>query len=54
MLLCAKGDLDGAEPLLRKVVEVGRETLGDRHPKTLAFANNLESLLRAKFDLDDA
>ena len=34
-LLQDKGDLDGAEPLLRKALEGYRETLGDQHRDTL-------------------
>ena len=54
MLLQAKGDLDGAEGLLREALAARRETLGDRHPDTLTSINNLGSLLHAKGDLDDA
>ena len=46
-----KGDLASAQPLYCEALEVQRETLGDRHPDTLASINNLGGLLRAKGDL---
>ena len=39
------------EPLLRKALEIYRETLGNRHPSTLIAINYLASLLREKGDL---
>ena len=51
MLLKAKGDLAAAEPLLREVLEVRREILGNRHSDTLRSINNLGVLLYAKGDL---
>jgi len=44
--LHTQGMYDEAEPLLRDVLEVDRETLGPRHPVTLASASNLGMLLR--------
>ena len=46
-----KGDLDAAEPLLREALEAQRETLGARHPDTLASINSLGRLLYDKGDL---
>ena len=45
VLLQAKGDLAAAESLLREALEVRRETLGNRHPRTLNSTNNLGVLL---------
>ena len=44
--LKVQGKYDEAEPL-----EVNRETLGNRHPSTLASINNLGALLQDKGDL---
>ena len=49
--LRVQGKYDAAEPLYREALEVRRETLGNRHPHTLASINNLGGLLRAKGDL---
>ena len=46
-----KGDLDAAEPLLREVLETQRQTLGARHPDTLASMNSLGMLLYDKGEL---
>ena len=54
MLLINEGDLDGAEPLLRKALEGCRQTLGDRHPYTLTSIACLGGLLKDKGDLDGA
>ena len=48
--LQAKGDLAAAEPLYCEALEVQRETLGDRHPDTLASIGNLGTLLYTKGD----
>ena len=48
---CQEGDLDAAGPLCREALEVRRETLGSRHPSTLASINDLGSLLKTKGDL---
>ena len=49
--LQVQGKFDEAEPLYREALEVPRESLGDRHPNTLAHINNLGGLLQAKGDL---
>ena len=49
--LQVQGKYDEAEPLYREALEVRRETLGNRHQKTLAAINNLGALLLAKGDL---
>ena len=49
--LQTQGKYYEAEPLYREVLEVERETLGNRHSHTLASISNLGSLLRAKGDL---
>ena len=54
MLMIDQGDLDGAEPLLRKALEECYEKLGDRHPSTLTSIGNLGSLLNEQGDLDGA
>ena len=41
-----QGQYGEAEPLYREALEVSRETLGDRHPNTLAATNNLGSLMQ--------
>jgi Flp pilus assembly protein TadD len=46
--------VDEAEPLHREALEVSRETVGDRHPDTLASVSNLGALLYAKGDLTAA
>ena len=46
-----QGKYDEAEPLFREALEVDRETLGNRHPDTLAAISNLGGLLHAKGDL---
>jgi tetratricopeptide (TPR) repeat protein len=46
-----QGKYDKAEPLFREALEVDRETLGNRHPNTLAAISNLGGLLHAKGDL---
>ena len=45
------GDLAASEPLLREALDVRRETLGNRHPRTLASIRDLGNLLKAKGDL---
>ena len=50
----SKGDLAAAEPMYREALEVSRGTLGDRHPSTLSFLNNLGALLQDKGDLGAA
>ena len=42
---------DEAEPLYRELLEVNRETLGNRHPTTLTTIRNLGLLLKHKGDL---
>ena len=46
-LLKAQGKLGEAEPLYREALAARRETLGDRHPDTLASINNMAALLKA-------
>jgi Flp pilus assembly protein TadD len=53
ILLKYKGDLAGAEPLLRRVIEARERTLGPEHPDTLRSLNNLANLLKDKGDLDE-
>ena len=52
--LQAQGKFDEAEPLYRELLEMSRETLGDRHPDTLECMNNLGLLLRDKGDFTAA
>ena len=49
--LQGQGKYDEAEPLCREALEVQRETLGNRHPGTLASISNLGVVLQAKGDL---
>ena len=53
-LLQARGDLEGAEPLLREALEARREVLGPKHPNTLTSVNNLGRLLQDRGDLERA
>ena len=46
-----KGNLAAAEPLFREALEGRRETLGDRHPSTVASRNHLGALLQKMGDL---
>ena len=46
-LLKEMGQLEEARPLLEEAVQVGKETLGDRHPHTLFFTQHLDLLLKA-------
>ncbi len=46
-----QGQVDEAQPLMCEALEVLRETLGNRHPKTLNSINNLGHLLKDKGDL---
>ena len=46
-LLQDMGDLEGAKSLLVEALQGSRETLGDRHPRTLISVNNLCGLLKA-------
>ena len=46
-----QGKYEEAEPLYREALQVMRETLGNRHPSTLATISNLGALLRDKGDL---
>ena len=49
-----QGKYDEAEPLYREALKVKRETLGDRHPSTLASINNLGLLLSDQGKYDEA
>lgn len=44
--LVAAGRFAEAEPLFREALEIHRQTLGARHPKTAAHLNNLAGLLQ--------
>ena len=48
--LQVQGKYEEAEPLYREALEVKRETLGNRHPSTLASIRGLGNLLKAKGD----
>ena len=52
-LMGAKGEPAAAELLAREALEAKRETLGGRHPGTLASINNLSTLLMDKGDPAD-
>ena len=54
LLLKAQGDLEGAAALLREALQGSRETLGDKHPSTLASIGNLGLLLKAKGEKTEA
>ncbi len=54
MLLQDQGKLEEAEPLFREPLEARRETLGPRHPSTLASLNNLAMLLQDQGKLEEA
>ena len=54
MLLQDQGDLEGAAPLLREALQARRETLGDRHPKTLYLIDNLAIFLHTQGEEDEA
>ena len=41
LLLWQRGDLAGAEPLLRRSLEISRQTLGDNHPNVSSGLSNL-------------
>ena len=43
-----------AKPLLEEALNASRETLGDRHPNTLAYISRLGGLLKAQGRLDEA
>ena len=53
-LLCARGDLDAAEPLYRRALEGGERILGPDHPDTFLSVNNLAALLKGRGDLGAA
>ena len=53
-LLLNQGRLSEAEPLYLEALAARRETLGDRHPDTLASINNLAGLLMEQGRLDEA
>ena len=54
MALQSKGDLAGAEPLLRSALEIAERDLGPEHPDTAGSLNNLASLLESKEDYASA
>ena len=43
-LLHAQGDLDGARALFREAVDGARETLGEEHPHTKVFVQELQAV----------
>ena len=47
-LLQMMGQLEEARPLLEEAVQMGKETLGDRHPHTLVYAKHLKLLLASE------
>ena len=49
-----EGKLDEAKPLYEEAVAGQRETLGDKHPKTLDSINNLAKLFYEMGKLDEA
>ncbi len=50
LLLDAKGDYAGAEPLYREALAMRRKLLGAEHPKVAASLNNLAALLHESGD----
>ena len=54
MLLAKKGKYEEAEPLCREVLEVRRETLGNRHPHTLIAMGTLAVELHSQGKYDEA
>ena len=46
-----EADLTGAEELLLEALQARRETLGERHPDTIASISNSGMLLKDKGDL---
>ena len=50
----AQGRYGEAEPLLREGLQICRETLGPKHPETLASMNNLGTLYQAQGRYGDA
>ena len=53
-LLMDMGKLEEARPLLEEVMQTSKETLGDRHPRTLSYIGNMADLLRATGFLAEA
>lgn len=49
-----QGNLDEAEPCFRKALDLCKETMGPKHPSTLALVNNLGLLLKDMGKLDAA
>ena len=45
-----KGDVEGAEPLIRSALEIAEKNLGPNHPDTAGSLNNLAGVLEAKGD----
>ena len=46
-LLEAMGRREEARSLYKEAAQASKETLGDRHPHTLVYTKNLDSLLQA-------
>ena len=53
-LLQTQGKLAEAEPLCREALAGERETLGDKHPRTLISIGNMAELLRTRGKLAEA
>src|SRR5947209_4891252 len=54
LLLKAKGDYAGAEPLYRRALAIDEKALSSDHPDAATHLANLASLLRAKGDYGGA
>src|SRR5687768_4891647 len=50
----AQGDLEKAQALQEHVLEVRKETIGDKNLQTLQSQNSLALILRAKGNLEEA
>jgi tetratricopeptide (TPR) repeat protein len=54
LLLCERGDLKNAEPLLRDALQMRRNLLGDQHVDVATSMSNLGGLLVEKRELQEA
>jgi tetratricopeptide (TPR) repeat protein len=50
MMLAAKSDYAGAEPLLRRALAINEKALGPDHPDTVGSLNSLAVVLELKGD----